>query len=358
MRKKFFFVSAIILIILFGRLLFEFARLSPVFLQFFLTSEIQLKKTDQRVNILLLGIGGEQHDGPLLTDTIIYASIDPEKKKVTLVSLPRDLWIPDLKAKINIAYAFAEEKKKGGGILLAKNIVEKILNQPVDYVLRIDFRGFIKAIDLIGGIDVEIERSFEDFEYPLAGKEQDTCGFEGEEFQKRATDASVLKAFPCRFEHISFQKGVVQMNGETALKFVRSRHSKSEEGADMARSKRQEKIIQASKDKILSIGTFLNPVRLTSLYDLLRESIDTDIAEHEYDDFIKLFQKVKDAQMQSVVFFYTTEDEKPSGFLINPKRSPLYGNQWVLIPRSGNGNFLEIQNYVSCVLTKQACAIP
>ena len=76
---------------LFGRFIIEAFKWSPVFFQYFFQKDIVLKETDHRVNVLFLGIGGGKHDGPLLTDTIIYASIDPASQKTTLISIPPDL---------------------------------------------------------------------------------------------------------------------------------------------------------------------------------------------------------------------------------------------------------------------------
>ncbi len=342
---------------LFGRLITEGIRWSPVIFQYFFQKEIALKKTEDRVNLLFLGIGGGKHDGPLLTDTIIYASIDPKLQKVTLVSIPRDLWLSDLKAKINTAYGFGQERKKDGGLLLTKAAVEKMLNQPVDYILRIDFNGFVKAIDMVGGIDVNIERGFEDFEYPISGKETDTCGFTGEEFEKRATQSAVFEAFPCRYETISFREGLEHMDGDTALKFVRSRHAKGSEGTDFARAKRQEIAIEAFKKKIFSLNTFLNPGRLMSLYNVFQDSIHTNIQSQEYDDFVKLAMKTKDAQINNVIFFYSDPYSEKQGILINPLPSADYDNQWVLIPRAGRENFSEIQEYVKCEIEVGDCPI-
>lgn len=342
---------------LFGRLIVEGIKWSPVFFQYFFQKEIALKKTEDRVNVLFLGIGGGKHDGPLLTDTIIYASIDPALQKVTLISIPRDLWLSDLKSKINTAYAFGEERKKGGGLLLTKAVVEKILNQPVDYTLRIDFNGFVKAIDMVSGVDVNIERGFEDLEYPISGKETDTCGFDLEEFEKRATQSAIFEAFPCRYEQIYFQKGLQHLDGEKALKFVRSRHAKGTEGTDFARSRRQDVIIKAFKNKALSLRTLLNPGKLTSLYSLFQDSLHTNIQSHEYDDFLKLVRKMQDVQINNVVFFYTDIYSKKPGILINPPESEQYRNQWVLIPRLGNGNFSEIQKYVDCEIEIGDCPI-
>lgn len=357
-RKAIVITLIFIVIVLFGRLIIEAIKWSPVVFQYFFQKEITLKKTEERVNVLFLGIGGGKHDGPLLTDTIIYASIDPAKPSVTLISLPRDLWVPDLEEKINVAYAFGEEKEKNGGLLLTKAVVEKILNQPVDYVLRIDFNGFIKAIDLIGGIDVDVLRGFEDLEYPISGKETDTCGFSGEEFEKRATASATFEAFPCRYEHISFQEGSQHMNGETALKFVRSRHAKGSEGTDFARAKRQEEVIEAFKNKLFSLNTILNPGKLMSLYDITQDSIHTNIKPDEYDDFAKLARKVKDVKVNSVVFGYTDWYSKEQGIFINPPQSGEFKNQWVLVPRRGNGNFSEIQKHIECELSVGECPLP
>lgn len=358
-RKKVIVVALLLFFIaVFGRVIIEGIKISPVLFQYFFQKEIVLKKTENRVNVLFLGIGGGKHDGPLLTDTIIYAGIDPNLQKVTLISVPRDLWVSDLEPankKINGAYAYGEEKRKDGGLLLAKTVVGKILNQPVDYVLRIDFNGFVKAIDLIGGIDVNIEKGFEDFEYPISGREIDDCGFTGEEFEKRATSSASLESFPCRYEHLIFNQGLEHMDGNRALKFVRSRHAKGSEGTDFARSRRQEIVISAFKNKVLSINTILTPGKLISLYDLFQDSLHTDIQQSEYDDFIKLVKKVQDAQVNSVVFSYTDPYSNEQGIFVNPLDSSPYDNQWVLIPRAGSGNFSEIQKYVECEINVGDC---
>jgi len=329
----------------------------PVWYGLLFKKDIVLNRTDQRINILLLGIGGGRHDGPNLTDTIILASIDPEKKKATLISIPRDLWIPDLKAKINYAYAYGESREKGGGLLLSKAVVSKVLGQEIDYALRVDFDGFIKAVDMVGGLDVNVERKLDDPEYPISGKEDDPCDHKEEELQALATASSQLDAFPCRYEHLVINPGLQHMDGETALKFVRSRHAKGSEGSDFARSKRQEKIISAFQDKVFSAGTFLNPVKIVSLLDVFKASIDTDITQEEYDDFVRLAQKMKGAKMQSIVLDVGDEEEGQPGLLDNPAPTEAYRYQWVLAPRRGDGNFSQIHKYVACQIVYDECDI-
>lgn len=341
----------------------KFAKYIPAVYQLLFQKEIKLKETtENRVNILLLGVGGGMHEGPDLTDTMIFASIDPATKKVTLVSLPRDLWVPDLKAKVNTAYTYGEEKKKGGGLILTKAIVAKILGQQVDYAVKIDFDGFVKAVDLVGGLDIDVDRTFDDYQYPLAGKEDDACGNDEEKIASLSAEiatgsAAENEAFPCRYEHLHFDKGMKHMDGETALKFVRSRHGTNGEGSDIARSKRQEKVITNFKEKTISVDTFVNPVKIVSLFNTFADNIDTDIKEDEYDDFVKLAKKIKGAKIKSAVIDFGDDSAERYGLLKHPEPSSETGGQWVLIPRIGNGNYSEINRYIACEIKFTDCLV-
>lgn len=358
-RRKFGFLILVICLIVVGFFLFQAVKLSPILFQLFLNKNIELKKaSNERVNLLLLGIGGGTHDGPNLSDSIIFASINSKTNKVLLVSIPRDLWIDDLKAKINTAYAYGEEKQKGGGIVLADAAVSKVVGQPIDYTVRIDFAGFVKAVDMVGGIDVNVERTFDDYAYPITGKEEDTCGHAPEEIDKLATEASELEAFPCRYKHIHFDKGLRHFDGQTALEFVRSRHALGPEGTDFARSQRQEKVIQAFKQKVLSVGTLLNPIKLVGVYTAFSENIDTDIQQSEFDDFIKLAQKMKGAKISSAILDAGDSTTDRSGLLIHPDDASGYEGQWVLIPMAGASDYSEIHEYIACLLQgKSSCGM-
>src|SRR3989304_9978762 len=102
----------------------------------------KVKNFDGRTNILILGKGGEGHEAPDLTDTIIFASINHKKPSIDLISLPRDIWITDLRTKLNSVYYWGNKKQSDGGIVLAKASVEEIVGQPVHYALLVDFSGF------------------------------------------------------------------------------------------------------------------------------------------------------------------------------------------------------------------------
>jgi polyisoprenyl-teichoic acid--peptidoglycan teichoic acid transferase len=362
--KKRVLTALFIFFLLFaGFLLVKGGKYLPALFQLLFQPEIQLSTAnDKRVNLLLLGIGGGNHDGPSLTDTMIFASIDPESKKITLVSIPRDLWMPELGQKINFAYADGEIKKKGGGIIGSSAAVEKLLGQEVDYVFRMDFDGFVKAIDMVGGLNIIVDNTLDDYQYPIEGKEDDSCGLDDEKIASLSAEiatgaAEENEAFPCRYEHLHFDKGEQNIDGENALKFVRSRHAKGGEGSDFARSKRQEKVINAFRDKIFSVNTFFNPVKLLNLAEVFQDSIDTNIKEDEYDDFVKLAQKMRGSKTSSTILDIGDDRAGRFGLLINPPIGREYKNQYVLIPRKGNGNYSEISEYVSCIIMYEKCDI-
>lgn len=317
-----------------------------------------VKAKNGNVNILLLGIGGGRHDGPNLTDTIILASVNPSKNTVNLVSIPRDLYVQSIKSKVNRAYSDGEEEE-GKGMLLARAAIDSITGVRADYVVVVDFSGFIKLVDLLGGIDVNVQNTLDDYAYPDEGKENELCGvtedgiasFSAQIATGSATDADI---FPCRFIHLHVDKGLQHMDGELALKFARSRHALGGEGSDFARSKRQQLVIDAVRNKVLSLGTLANPVKVIGMINILQGNIHTDIPENKLDDFIKLAQKMKDAKIGSAIIDEGNPGENRLGLLINP---PLvdYGGQWVLVPRSGN--FLEIREYVACVFSGAVCEV-
>lgn len=354
MRNKkpiFIFFIFVLLVLFFSRI----GKFIPVVWEVVFNKEISLKKTDsETVNVLLLGVGSGQHEGPGLTDTIMLASMNPAKQTATLVSIPRDLWVPELLGKVNTAYAIGEKKQKNGGVILSKAVVSKVLGQQVDYVFVIDFDGFVKAVDLIGGVDIVVENTFDDYEYPIEEKTEDLCDRTLDEATDLLATQSATFVFPCRYAHVRFDKGDVHMDGKTALTFVRSRYAVGVEGTDFARSRRQQKVISAFKDKMLSAETLLNPIRVANLYAVIADNIKTDISDNEIDDFIKLAQKMRKAKISSYVLDWSLEDNR--GLLTHPLPED-FGGSWVLIPKAGDGNFSQIEKYVSCIIVFGTCTI-
>lgn len=326
-----------------------------------------LKNENGRTNVLLLGIGGSGHDGPNLTDTIMIASIDKEAKDVVLVSIPRDLWVPDTEAKINHVYAYGQENNNQG-LKQTERTVSGLIGIPVHYGFRIDFRGFTKAVDLVNGLDIEIENSFSDPKYPLAGKEEDMCNLKIEteekdgvkrEVVKDATGSAILLVditeendpFTCRYETISFKKGTSHMDGQTALKFVRSRHGTNGEGSDFARSARQQKVLLAFRQQVLSTETLLNPKTIIELAKTFGASIDTDISDNDIPFFAKLSSKIQSSALRRIVL-----DADPKTGALEFGSPQNYNGQSVLIPKSGNWDDLSkyIQNEIFKTLQEKS----
>ena len=222
-----------------------------------------LKTSDNKVNVLLLGMAGGMHDGADLTDTIIVGSFDMKKRSIALISIPRDVWSEALKDKVNSAYHYGEVKKEGGGIILSRAIIEDVIGLPIHYVVTLDFTQFENLIDVLGGIDVEVETAFTDTEFPIAGRENDECDGDPK--------------FLCRYETIQFQTGLQHMDGKTALKYVRSRHADGDEGTDFARSRRQQDIILALKEKIMKLQPWFHVDITKKLLAAADTATDTDM---------------------------------------------------------------------------------
>ena len=365
-KKKLFIIGVIFVAILAIVVISKTASFYPFLFQLTFDKEVKLKSASPSdLNILILGIGGGNHDGVNLTDTIIFANINEGKNKVSLTSIPRDLWIPSLNRrvkKINEAYAEGESKRKGGGLVEAEAVVGKVTGQHIDYAIRIDFSGFVKAVDILGGLDINVENTLDDYTYPISGAEDDSCGFTDEEINDFVATASakedlLQEKFSCRYKHLHFDKGLTHMDGETALEYVRSRHAVGVEGNDFARSKRQQNVITAFKNKIFSAETIINPSKIIDLYNVIKESIDTDIIADEFDDFIRLAQRMKDAKIQSSVIDAGDSLNNREGLLIEAPISKEYDYLSVLLPRVGDGNFSEIQEFIVCEIEKGNCKV-
>ncbi len=344
-------------------------------------------------NVLLTGYGGEGHDGSYLTDTVMIAHVDKEKKKVVLFSIPRDLWVEipgatkddAFYSKINAVYQAGLFPQNYPGIpkqyqgeenapALLKKVVKDVTDLDIDYFVGIDFDGFAKFIDTLGGVEVTVQKTFDDYYYPVTGKEEDLCGREPKptltedqlreereryeqmseeekkaydsrpvselsenEFQRIATEEPEL-AFPCRYEHLHFDAGPTKMDGTTALKFARSRKS-LQDGGDFNRAARQQLVVEAIKDKVLSIG-FIPKILPT--IDTLSNHITTDISLAQMQEFLKEAPSAGDYDI--------------STYVINHDGEPLlvddYSNdgQYILRPEAGLGNYEDIHDVVNRVV--------
>lgn len=268
-------------------------------------------ESDDRINVLLIGIGGKGHEGGTLADTIILGSLKPSTNQVAMLSIPRDLSVKTSGynwTKVNAINAYAERDEEGSGGGEMTRALSELLDSQIEYYVTVDFSGFERLIDEFGGVDVYVERDLIDYEYPTRGKED---------------------VFPIenRYETLNIKQGQQHMDGSLALKYARSRHALGGEGSDFARSKRQQKILSALKEKVFSIDTFLNPKKINSLLSAYNEHIDTNL---EIWQLLKLAQMSKDIDTSKIIS-HTLSDA--SGGLVH---SQIVNGAYVLIPNDGN----------------------
>jgi LCP family protein required for cell wall assembly len=287
-----------------------------------------------RVNILLLGYGGAGHDGAYLTDSIMVLSVQGPDR-VAMTSVPRDSWV-SIKAftnggaydgKINAAYeiplsngAFGKvlpeyDQSFAGGGALASKVIGDYLGISIDYWVGVDFTAFKSVVDAIGGIDVVNPYVLDDDMYPLGETGQVT--------------------------HIHFEAGPLHLNGDQALVYTRERHADS----DFGRSRRQQVVTTAIKDKALSIGA------LPKLFDLLgalQDNVHTNMTLNDIKTFGGIANKVSSPSTHHVSIDNTNWQYDTSSD----------DGQYILLPRDHTSTYLH--NFITAemvdpkVLAEQA----
>jgi len=314
---------------------------------------------DRDFSVLLLGYAGGEHDGAGLTDSMILVTVQPKKERLVLTSIPRDLWVrlplsqDDLEEhwyKINAAYVLGKDDERfnnkaveftgpAGGGELVKSVVSDITGIDIDYFLAVDFTGFMGAIDKLGGIKVYVPVAFSDPWFPIEGKEDDICEKSPEEIIAIEASLSGVKLeeeFTCRYEELVFDRGLVEMDGETALKFARSRHS-DVYGGDFGRSDRQRLVIEAVKSKIMSIGFLPNVI---PLLNQLSWHVQTDVDLGQMKKWIDRADEFLDYEIIS-----TALTEKN---VLMQSRSE--AGQFILTSIDGRDVWMSVQNYMEEIL--------
>lgn len=273
-----------------------------------------------RINVLLLGMrGANDPHGGLLADSIMVASFDTKNNKVALISVPRDLWvqIPDTneRGKINSVYAHWEGGGKGQGIQEMEKMMGAVTGLRIDHAIAINFDGFRQLIDTVGGVDVKLSKPFAETQQFVEGNE---CG---KEF--------VLPA------------GVVHLNGDKALCYSRARVQTN----DFDRAKRQQIVLKALKDKMISLGTLADFSRLNKILDIVGANVKTDMTPDEMKGFYDQYSNMKDADIEQVVF-----ENSEKGLLEVPPAGTGLG--YVLIPRAGQDNYSALNDACRNVFTQ------
>lgn len=271
------------------------------------TEVIKSSDEEGQINAIFLGMAGENNNAPNLTDTIIVMSVDKKTKEGFLLSVPRDLFIKipgtNLYTKINALY-------QEGGIDSVQSILGEITGLSFDYDIVVDLEGVKRIIDQVGGIDVYVEDDIYDPSFPGPNNS---------------------------YQLFTLKKGWQHLDGETALKYIRTRH---EPTGDFARMARQQKVLIALRERLSSLHPLWD---LGIIFDVWKT-----VTGHFYTNLsfqnIKTFWKMaKNIDLEKIEF--KTLDP-PTGLLI-PDHA-LLGNEtaYILKPKAGLDNYLEIREYV------------
>jgi len=283
------------------------------------------------VNVLLLWYGWASHQWWFLTDSIMVASWNPDENNVTLFSIPRDLYVKspvtNWYGRINAIFQqyYSRTQSVEESALWFAGKVWEILGLDIPYYMTIDFQTFKEVVDSIWWVDVYVDKTIHDTTYP-ADNMIDYTTFHIDAWQQH-------------------------LDGATALKYARSRHTTS----DFDRAKRQQKLIIAIKDKMLASG--LNISTATELYDQYRKYIQTNITAQEMLRTVQFLPEIKG--FSSFGYTSTCGDRDvtrmvPWCFLYNPPMAQ-FGWMSVLLPdgasASNVNHYDEMQTFVTFLLT-------
>lgn len=211
-----------------------------------------LNNGQETVNFLLIG-SDRRPGGSFRTDTMVIAILRPNEGQVSLISIPRDLWvsIPGWEnQRINTAYQHGVSVGyPGGGPGLLKETILYNLGIRIDHTAMVEFDGFRQIVDTLGGVDVPVSCAYTDW---------------------RLIDPSYDPQNENNWALYTTGPGVVHMDGDLALWYARSRQKSS----DFDRGRRQQEVLRALFVQALQTGTL---TRIPELYDNLSSSVETDL---------------------------------------------------------------------------------
>ena len=287
--------------------------------------ELKKDSSGNFTNVLLVGLDTRENGGLLNTDTLIFASYNHKTHNITLLSVPRDFHVEideDVSwyVRINSLYSSAEQKKEGSGIIALQKSIERLTGQEIQYYAMVDFNAFIEIIDAIGGIDINVENSFTDYRYPLG----------------------------LDYQTVSFKAGPQTMDGETALMYSRSRHSlHNNEGTDFARARRQQKVIIALRDKLLSSESLTNPKTLIGIFSSIAGNVRiSEFSTKDIEAALKLAQKYEEEGGEA--FSFVLGPTIGNRLLVENKH--LKSEAYAIGPKEGLGKYDNIIEFINLIM--------
>lgn len=290
--------------------------------------------------VLVLGYGGAGHSGGFLTDAIQVIHFDFEQKKIAFISIPRDLWVQlpnGISGKVNQAFALGDSSDPiHSGAQISKQMATQITGLKIDRFISVDFVGFKRAIGYtLDSLIVNVPETLDDKWYPTAGKEQETCGKSPEEVAELSATLSgfeLEKQFECRYEHIYLPTGKNEMDGGTALAYVRSRHGSA--GGDFSRSQRQYALLLAIRDKLFSLETLK---KIPQYYKDFIAHTDTDLVITDIEQLSPALELTATHETVQVTL-------DTSSVLSTSKSS---SGQYILVPKAGVNDFSQIHEFIA-----------
>lgn len=307
--------------------------------------EDKLKGEEEgRINVLLLGMRGENvPGGGTLADTIMVASINPKDNAISMLSVPRDFYVDNpavgYKTKINAVYAYGEEDGKKQGVENMKKVISDVVGAPIHYALVINFKGFSDLVNAIGGIEVTLEKPFEE---AMQFNEERVCDsyvftkptgkYEYKYYTRSEGTRYLAKTYPLCTNPVTecggdfkLPAGTQTLDGDKALCYARSRKTTS----DFERAKRQQIIIQKIKEKALAIGTLSDFSKVNAIMDSLGDNVKTDMQAWEMKRLYEIERGMNSPRMLQHVL-----ENSEEGLLYTPQSTPETG--YILAPIGDN----------------------
>lgn len=267
-----------------------------------------------KLNFIILGLD-ERNDAleqTETTDTIIFASLNLTDYKVSLISIPRDLWFYDLNAKVNQIYPISLEQEDKFSFI--KDKFSQLIGQNIDHVVILTTDNLINFVNLIGGVDVTLEAGFIDNQYPNQAYIDDP-----------ESGAPIYKT-------VEFPAGEIHLDESNVTEFVRSRHggeTAAQGGTDLARIQRQQLLIQAILDKIKTGNFISHPSQIFDYYRFWNENISKDISDFQA---LQLLTKIGEGlgKISLNKLEITVGNSAKDGLIYHP--TTFINKQWVFIP--------------------------
>lgn len=288
------------------------------------------KTTPQQSNgyktILLLGVDSVSNkpDSPELTDTIVLISINMKNGSINTLALPRDLWAGEYKTKINSLYEYGKEKYPERPEQFSQEVISDLTNIEINHTITLKLETVAQIIDILGGIDVEVTQGFIDEQFPR--EDIDVTSAREEEL----------------YETVIFEEGLQHMDGNTTLKYIRSRKSSDlSQGTDVARSGRQQQVISALISRLLDFSIINDMDNLADLYILYNNTFEKQFSKIEVIATINHLLPKKDSLNISSHSLSIYPDDL-DGVITNPPTNK-YQGQWVYEIRNLEDFQLEIK---------------